>query len=77
MVWSSVVPQHSGDIPIGTLRSIERAMEPVFGEGVAAMTRTYRVIVTREGGVNWPVRLRNLRRRSSIGSTCPCGMQRS
>jgi predicted RNA binding protein YcfA (HicA-like mRNA interferase family) len=28
-----VVPQHAGDLPIGTLRSIERALEPVLGKG--------------------------------------------
>jgi predicted RNA binding protein YcfA (HicA-like mRNA interferase family) len=27
------VPQHPGDIPPGTLRAIERAMEPCFGKG--------------------------------------------
>ncbi len=30
---TTVVPQHSGDIPIGTLSAIERDMEPVFGKG--------------------------------------------
>jgi len=30
---TTVVPQHSGDIPLGTLRSIERDLEPVFGKG--------------------------------------------
>jgi predicted RNA binding protein YcfA (HicA-like mRNA interferase family) len=30
---STTVAQHSGDIPIGTQRSIEKAMKPVFGEG--------------------------------------------
>ncbi len=29
----TTVPQHAGDIPAGTLRSIEKAMEPVFGQG--------------------------------------------
>ncbi len=27
------VPQHSGDVPIGTLRGIEKDMEPAFGKG--------------------------------------------
>jgi predicted RNA binding protein YcfA (HicA-like mRNA interferase family) len=27
-----VVPQHSGDVPRGTLRSIERDLEPMLGE---------------------------------------------
>jgi predicted RNA binding protein YcfA (HicA-like mRNA interferase family) len=29
----TTVAQHSGDIPVGTLRSIEKAMAPAFGEG--------------------------------------------
>jgi len=29
----TIVAQHRGDIPIGTLRAIERQMEPVFGKG--------------------------------------------
>ncbi|MFB6392705.1 type II toxin-antitoxin system HicA family toxin [Polymorphospora lycopeni] len=29
----TVVPQHAGDIPNGTLKSIEKALEPVFGKG--------------------------------------------
>nr|MDT0660804.1 type II toxin-antitoxin system HicA family toxin [Micromonospora sp. DSM 115978] len=29
----TVVAQHAGDIPAGTLRAIERDMEPVFGKG--------------------------------------------
>lgn len=29
----TTVPQHSGDIPIGTLGPIEKAMEPAFGKG--------------------------------------------
>lgn len=29
----TTVPQHTGDIPIGTLRAIERDMAPVFGRG--------------------------------------------
>lgn len=28
-----IVPQHTGDIPIGTLRQIEKSFEPVFGKG--------------------------------------------
>ncbi len=30
---STIVAFHPGDIPIGTLRSIERDMEPCFGPG--------------------------------------------
>jgi predicted RNA binding protein YcfA (HicA-like mRNA interferase family) len=29
----TTVPQHSGDIPKGTLSSIEKDMEPAFGKG--------------------------------------------
>lgn len=30
----TTVPQHAGeDIPVGTLKSIERALAPAFGEG--------------------------------------------
>lgn len=29
----TTVPQHAGDIPAGTLKAIEKDMEPVFGEG--------------------------------------------
>lgn len=29
----TTVPQHAGDIPLGTLRSIEKDMAPLFGEG--------------------------------------------
>ncbi|MEV0214387.1 type II toxin-antitoxin system HicA family toxin [Micromonospora sp. NPDC050695] len=29
----TTVAQHTGDIPNGTLRAIEKDMEPVFGEG--------------------------------------------
>ncbi|HLL68824.1 MAG TPA: type II toxin-antitoxin system HicA family toxin [Micromonosporaceae bacterium] len=29
----TTVAQHGGDIAIGTLRSIQRDMEPVFGKG--------------------------------------------
>lgn len=29
----TTVPQHPGDIPAGTLRSIERDLEPVLGKG--------------------------------------------
>lgn len=27
------VPMHTGDVPIGTLRALERDLEPVFGKG--------------------------------------------
>ena len=30
-VCHTTVPQHPGDIPTGTLRAIERDLEPVFG----------------------------------------------
>lgn len=30
---ATTVAQHAGDIPIGTLRQIEKDMIPVFGEG--------------------------------------------
>jgi predicted RNA binding protein YcfA (HicA-like mRNA interferase family) len=29
----SVVPQHNGDVPVGTVKSIEKDFEPVFGKG--------------------------------------------
>lgn len=29
----TTVPQHRGDIPAGTLRAIERDLEPVWGKG--------------------------------------------
>jgi predicted RNA binding protein YcfA (HicA-like mRNA interferase family) len=29
----TTVAQHAGDIPIGTLRAIEKDMEPIFGQG--------------------------------------------
>ncbi|HET8682422.1 MAG TPA: type II toxin-antitoxin system HicA family toxin [Micromonosporaceae bacterium] len=29
----TTVAQHAGDIPTGTLRAIEKDMEPVFGQG--------------------------------------------
>jgi predicted RNA binding protein YcfA (HicA-like mRNA interferase family) len=29
----TTVPMHTGDIPRGTLRAMERDMEPVFGKG--------------------------------------------
>lgn len=29
----TTVPQHTGDIPAGTLRAIERDLESVLGEG--------------------------------------------
>lgn len=30
---AATVPQHQGDIPAGTLRAIERDLEPAFGRG--------------------------------------------
>jgi predicted RNA binding protein YcfA (HicA-like mRNA interferase family) len=30
---ATTVPQHAGDIPAGTLRAIERDLEPAFGKG--------------------------------------------
>ncbi len=30
---ATTVPQHAGDIPAGTLRAIERDLEPAFEEG--------------------------------------------
>ena len=30
---ATTVPQHQGDIPPGTLRAIERDLEPAFGRG--------------------------------------------
>jgi predicted RNA binding protein YcfA (HicA-like mRNA interferase family) len=30
---ATTVAQHSGDIPRGTLRAIEKDLEPAFGEG--------------------------------------------
>jgi predicted RNA binding protein YcfA (HicA-like mRNA interferase family) len=30
---ATTVPQHSGDIPAGTLRAIERDLEPGLGKG--------------------------------------------
>lgn len=32
-VAQTVVPMHRGDVPIGTLRAIERQLAPLFGEG--------------------------------------------
>ena len=29
----AIVAQHGGDMPVGTLRAIERALEPAFGHG--------------------------------------------
>jgi predicted RNA binding protein YcfA (HicA-like mRNA interferase family) len=29
----TIVAQHAGDIPTGTLRAIERDLEPAFGKG--------------------------------------------
>lgn len=31
--WFTTVPQHTGDIPAGTLRAIERDLEDAFGKG--------------------------------------------
>jgi predicted RNA binding protein YcfA (HicA-like mRNA interferase family)/predicted RNase H-like HicB family nuclease len=40
----TTVPQHAGDIPSGTLRAIERDLEPALGKGwLLAMTYTIRV----------------------------------
>jgi predicted RNA binding protein YcfA (HicA-like mRNA interferase family) len=33
MTVATTVAQHSGDIPAGTLRAIERDLEPAFGRG--------------------------------------------
>jgi predicted RNA binding protein YcfA (HicA-like mRNA interferase family) len=30
---ATIVAQHTGDIPAGTLRAIERDLEPAFGRG--------------------------------------------
>lgn len=30
---ATTVPQHNGDVPPGTLRSIQRALEPALGKG--------------------------------------------
>jgi predicted RNA binding protein YcfA (HicA-like mRNA interferase family) len=30
---ATIVPQHTGDIPTGTLRAIERDLEAAFGKG--------------------------------------------
>jgi predicted RNA binding protein YcfA (HicA-like mRNA interferase family) len=30
---ATTVAQHTGDIPLGTLRAIERDLEPAFGQG--------------------------------------------
>jgi hypothetical protein len=30
---ATTVPQHTGDIPAGTLRAIERDLEPALGKG--------------------------------------------
>jgi len=30
---TTTVAQHTGDIPVGTLRAIERDLEPAFGKG--------------------------------------------
>jgi predicted RNA binding protein YcfA (HicA-like mRNA interferase family) len=48
---ATTVPQHQGDIPRGTLRAIERDLEPAFGRGVAEVSEGgYGVVVTREDG---------------------------
>ena len=46
---STTVPMHKGDIPTGTRASIERAMEPAFGKGVAAVITMYRASVRWDG----------------------------
>jgi predicted RNA binding protein YcfA (HicA-like mRNA interferase family) len=33
MTVATTVAQHAGDIPAGTLRTIERDLEPAFGKG--------------------------------------------
>ena len=33
MTLATTVAQHGGDIPAGTLRAIERDLEPAFGKG--------------------------------------------
>jgi predicted RNA binding protein YcfA (HicA-like mRNA interferase family) len=46
---ATTVAQHAGDIPVGTLRAIERSLERAFGKGMATVSeRSYRVVVTRE-----------------------------
>lgn len=30
---TTTVPQHGGDIPVGTLKAIEHDLEPVLGKG--------------------------------------------
>ncbi len=30
---ATTVPQHPGDVPLGTLRAIERDLEPALGNG--------------------------------------------
>jgi predicted RNA binding protein YcfA (HicA-like mRNA interferase family) len=30
---TTTVAQHTGDVPMGTLRAIERDLEPAFGKG--------------------------------------------
>jgi predicted RNase H-like HicB family nuclease len=44
----TTVPQHPGDIPIGTLSAIEKDLAVALGKRVAPVT--YRVHVTREDG---------------------------
>jgi predicted RNA binding protein YcfA (HicA-like mRNA interferase family) len=31
---ATIVAQHTGDVPAGTLRAIERDLEPAFGKGL-------------------------------------------
>jgi predicted RNA binding protein YcfA (HicA-like mRNA interferase family)/predicted transcriptional regulator len=45
----TTVPDHGGDIPIGTLASIEKAAGTGSEEGMAQGMTTYNVHVTREG----------------------------
>jgi len=48
---ATTVAQHAGDIPAGTLRAIERDLQPALGKGVATVSdHWYRVVVTREDG---------------------------
>jgi predicted RNA binding protein YcfA (HicA-like mRNA interferase family)/predicted RNase H-like HicB family nuclease len=45
----TTVAQHAGDVRPGTLRAIERDLEPVFGKGMAEEAMKYHVVVTRDG----------------------------
>ena len=48
---ATTVPQHQGDIPRGTLRAIERDLEPRVRKGMAEVSEgAYGVVVTRENG---------------------------